>query len=126
MSDLAPEHSTYLYTTSFDSVHVTRSYTNPINGIQSIAFCDVVNLTAGDGKIKKALLMRVVPLENVTGKWSFPTDRYEDAQISMIDSDGNYIIKGKSFKNSTSPTMSRILMMWKYSGKPSMPGEVSQ
>ena len=100
VSDLAPEHSTYLYTNSFDSVHVTRSYTNPINGIQSIAFCDVVNLTAGDGKIKKALLMRIVPLENVTGKWSFPTDRYEDAQISMIDSDGNYIIKGKSFKNS--------------------------
>ena len=56
-SELEPEHSTYLYTNSFDSVHVTRSYTNPVNGIQSIAFCDVVNLTADDGRLKKALLM---------------------------------------------------------------------
>ena len=99
-SELEPEHSTYLYTNSFDSVHVTRSYTNPVNGIQSIAFCDVVNLTADDGKLKKALLMRIIPLESISEKWSFPTERYEDAQISMIDSEGNYIIKGKSFKNS--------------------------
>ena len=99
-SELEPEHSTYLYTNTFDSVHVTRSYTNPVNGIQSIAFCDVVNLTADDGSLKKALLMRVIPLENISEKWSFPTERYGDAQISMIDSEGNYIIKGKSFKNS--------------------------
>lgn len=99
-SELEPEQSTYLYTNSFDSVHVTRSYTNPVNGIQSIAFCDVVNLTADDGRLKKALLMRVIPLESISEKWSFPTERYEDAQISMIDSEGNYIIKGKSFKNS--------------------------
>ncbi len=99
-SELEPEQSTYLYTNSFDSVHVTRSYTNPVNGIQSIAFCDVVNLNAGNGSLKKALVMRVIPLESISEKWSFPTERYEDAQISMIDSEGNYIIKGKSFKNS--------------------------
>ena len=99
-ADLAPDHSTYLYTNTFDSVHVTRSYTNPMNGIQSIAFCDVVNLSTDDGSIKKALLMRIVPLDSLSGKWSFPTERYEEAQISMIDSEGNYIIKGKSFKNS--------------------------
>ena len=98
--ELEPEHSTYLYTNNFDAVHVTRSYTNPMNGIQSIAFCDVVNLTAEDGNIKKALLMRIIPLENISEKWTFPTERYENAQISMIDSNGNYIIKGKSFKNS--------------------------
>ncbi len=99
-ADLEGEQNTYLYTNSFDSVHVTRAYTNPVNGIQSIAFCDVVNLTADDGRLKKALLMRVIPLESISEKWSFPTERYGDAQISMIDSEGNYIIKGKSFKNS--------------------------
>ena len=99
-SELESEQRTYLYTDSFDAVHVTRSYTNPMNGVQSIAFCDVVNLTDSAGSLKKALLMRVVPLENISGKWSFPTERFENAQISMIDSDGNYIIKGKSFKNS--------------------------
>ena len=99
-SELEPEQSTYLYTNSFDSVHVTRSYTNPVNGIQSIAFCDVVNLKAENSNLIKGLVMRIIPLESISEKWSFPTERYADAQISMIDSEGNYIIKGKSFKNS--------------------------
>ena len=91
---------TFNYSGEFEDVHVTRAFTNPVNGIQSIAFCNVVNLTDQNSGIKKALLMRVVPLDSISGKWSFPTERYEEAQISMIDSDGNYIIKGKSFKNS--------------------------
>ena len=91
---------TFTYSGDFEDVHVTRAFTNPVNGIQSIAFCNVVNLTDQNSGIKKALLMRVVPLDSISGKWSFPTERYEKAQISMIDSDGNYIIKGKSFKNS--------------------------
>ena len=44
--------------------------------------------------------MRVVPLKNFSGRWTFPTDRYENAQISMIDEEGNYIIRGADF---TSP-----------------------
>lgn len=88
------------YSFGFDSVYVTRSYTNPMNGIQSIAFCDLIYLYDEEGHKKNALLMRVIPLEKISEKWSFPTDRYHDAQLSMIDADGNYIIKGKSFKNS--------------------------
>ena len=104
-----------------DQVRVTRSYTNPMNGIQSIAFCDLLELRVDESepannknsaasesstskskspKFEKAVLMRVIPVEMLASKWVFPSEKYNDAQISMIDSEGNYILKGKSFKNS--------------------------
>ena len=84
-----------------DQVRVTRSYTNPMNGIQSIAFCDLLELRDDDTqKTERAILMRVIPVEMLSSKWVFPSEKYSDAQISIIDRDGNYIIKGKSFKNS--------------------------
>ena len=103
-----------------DQVRVTRSYTNPINGIQSIAFCDLLELRVDDSesdkksaaasetstsacksaKFEKAVLMRIIPVDMLSSKWVFPSEKYSDAQISIIDKEGNYIIKGKSFKNS--------------------------
>ena len=104
-----------------NQVRVTRSYTNPMNGIQSIAFCDLLELRVDESepannknsaasesstskskspKFEKAVLMRVIPVELLASKWVFPSEKYNDAQISMIDSEGNYILKGKSFKNS--------------------------
>ena len=84
-----------------DQVRVTRSYTNPMNGIQSISFCDLLDLRTDDAQTtQKAILMRVIPVEVLSSKWVFPSEKYSDAQISIIDRDGNYIIKGKSFKNS--------------------------
>jgi signal transduction histidine kinase/CheY-like chemotaxis protein len=104
-----------------NQVRVTRSYTNPMNGIQSIAFCDLLELRVDESepannknsaasesstskskspKFEKAVLMRVIPVEMLASKWVFPSEKYNDAQISMIDSEGNYILKGKSFKNS--------------------------
>ncbi len=104
-----------------DQVRVTRSYTNPINGIQSIAFCDLLELRVDESttnnntniyasetstskskssKFEKAVLMRVIPVDMLSSKWVFPSEKYSDAQISIIDREGNYIIKGKSFKNS--------------------------
>ena len=84
-----------------DQIRVTRSFTNPMNGIQSIAFCDLLELRLNDSQKKqKAILMRVIPMEMLSSKWVFPSEKYSDAQISIIDRDGNYIIKGKSFKNS--------------------------
>ena len=101
-----------------DQVRVTRSYTNPMNGIQSIAFCDLLELRDDDEvdkgnkaseistsnskseKTKRAVLMRVIPIDTLASKWVFPSEKYSDAQISIIDKEGNYIIKGKSFKNS--------------------------
>ena len=83
-----------------DQVRVTRSYTNPMNGVQSIAFCDLLNLRVDENKTERAILMRVIPIDVLASKWVFPSEKYSHAQISVIDKEGNYIIKGKSFKNS--------------------------
>ena len=82
-----------------DAVNVTRAYTNPVNAVQSIAFCRPLTLVE-NGEQRKAILLRIVPVSSFEQKWAFPTEMYHDAEISLVDSEGNYIIKGRSFKNS--------------------------
>ena len=77
-------------------VNITRAYTNPMDGTQCIGFYDKIRLTDGD-----ALLVLVAPTSTLEEKWVFPTEEYRDAEISLIDGNGRYIIKGKSFKNSS-------------------------
>ena len=82
-------------------INVTRSYTNPVTGIQSIAFYNIIELlNEKTGAKESAYLLRVVPVSTVEEKWAFPTDKYKNADIAIIDQDGNYIIKGNAFKNS--------------------------
>lgn len=82
-------------------VNLTRTYTNPMNGIQSIAFMNYVQVLDPDtGGPKTGLLMRVVPLSRLEQKLVFLKGEYEDVEISLIDREGNYIIRGKSLKNS--------------------------
>lgn len=83
------------------AINVSRSYTNPLNGTQSLAFCDRVTLVDSNDESKRrdAVLLRVIPTEKLMDKWVFPIDRYKEAEVSLIDSDGNYIIKGHDYKN---------------------------
>ena len=81
-------------------LHVTRAYTNPVNAIQSVAFCCPVTLRSKDtGTPVSAALLRVVPVSSFESKWVFPTDEYKNAEISLINTSGDYIVKGRSFKN---------------------------
>ena len=80
------------------SINVTRAYSNPINGSQSIAFCNFVTLHES-GEAKEAVLLRILPVSELKGKWVFPKEEYESAELSIIDEDGDYIIKGNTFKN---------------------------
>ena len=79
------------------SINVTRAFTNPINGDQSIAFCNFVTLQK-DGQPKQAVLLRLLPVSELISTWVFPKEEYESAELSIIDADGDYIIKGNSFK----------------------------
>ena len=82
------------------AINITRAYTNPLNGEQSIAFCKLVRvLDEETGKDRSAILLRIVPLSDLEEKWVFPQANFENAEYTMIDGDGNYIIKGRSFKN---------------------------
>ena len=84
------------------AINVSRSYTNPMTGVQSLAFCNKISLvdSSDRSKQREAILLRVIPLEKLQEKWVFPSDRYEDAEVSLVDSDSNYIIKGRNYKNS--------------------------
>ncbi len=85
-----------------EAINISRAYTNPVNGEQSIAFCNSITLHDPEtGDPRNAILLRVLPLSELEQKWVFPQEEFENAELSMIDADGDYIIKGHSFKNSS-------------------------
>ncbi|MCR4622469.1 MAG: response regulator [Clostridiales bacterium] len=85
-----------------ESINISRAYTNPVNGEQSIAFCNFITLhDPENGTPSSAVLLRVLPISELEQKWVFPQEEFEKAELSMIDANGNYIIKGHSFKNSS-------------------------
>ena len=84
------------------SINISRAYTNPVNGEQSIAFCNFITLHDPEtGVSRDAVLLRVLPISELEQKWIFPQEEFENAELSMIDADGDYIIKGHSYKNSS-------------------------
>jgi signal transduction histidine kinase/CheY-like chemotaxis protein len=84
-----------------ESINITRAYTNPMNGEQSLAFCNKVALYDPEsGTSKTAVLLRVIPISELEQKWVFPQTELVNAELSMIDANGDYILKGYSFKNS--------------------------
>ena len=84
------------------AINISRTYTNPINGEPSLAFCNRITVRdAETGEKRQAYLLRIVPTSNLAEKWVFPQEEYENEEFSMIDAEGNYIIRGRSFKNSS-------------------------
>ena len=84
------------------SVNITRAYTNPMNGEQSLAFCNTISLIDPESNTSEdAVLLRVVPISELEQKWVFPQTELVNAELSLINSDGNYILKGNNFKNSS-------------------------
>ena len=85
-----------------ESINISRAYTNPVNGEQSIAFCNHITLHDSEtDNPREAILLRVLPVSELEQKWVFPQEEFENAELSIIDADGDYIIKGHSFKNSS-------------------------
>ena len=84
------------------SINISRAYTNPINGEQSLAFCNRIMLNDTNSESSRAaVLLRVVPISELEQKWVFPQEEFVNAELSMIDANGDYIIKGNNFKNSS-------------------------
>lgn len=84
------------------SINVSRAYTNPVNGEQSIAFCNFVKVKPdSSSELKDAILLRVLPVSELKEKWVFPQEEFENAELSIIDADGDYIIQGNSYNNSS-------------------------
>ena len=84
------------------SINITRAYTNPMNGEQSLAFCNMVTLRNPDSDTAEtAVLLRVIPISDLEQKWVFPQTEHVNAELSMIDAGGDYILKGHNYKNSS-------------------------
>jgi len=84
------------------SINITRAYTNPMNGEQSLAFCDIVKLYDPESdSLKTAVLLRVIPVSVLEQKWVYPQTEMVNADLSMIDDNGDYILTGDSFKHSS-------------------------
>ena len=84
------------------AINITRTYTNPVNGEQSLAFCNRITVRDGEtGEKKQAYLLRIVPTSDLADKWVFPQEEYANEEFSMIDAESNYIIRGRTFKNSS-------------------------
>ena len=83
------------------SINITRAYTNPMNGEQSLAFCNNITIFDPESNSNEAaVLLRVIPISALEQKWVFPQTELVNAELSMIDANGDYILKGNSFKNS--------------------------
>ena len=73
-----------------------------MNGEQSLAFCNRITLRDPTGETSgDAVLLRVVPITELEQKWVFPQENFENAELSIIDANGDYVLKGSSFKNSS-------------------------
>jgi len=84
-----------------EQINITRAYTNPMNGEHSLAFCNKITLYDPESKTSKAaILLRVIPISELEQKWIYPQTGFENGELSMINVDGDYILKENSFKNS--------------------------
>ena len=53
-----------------EAINITRAYTNPMNGEQSLAFCNRITLYDPESEAPAdAVLMRVVPISELEEKW---------------------------------------------------------
>ncbi|HUM83099.1 MAG TPA: response regulator [Lachnospiraceae bacterium] len=95
---LLDELHSFLQPASDDSkLHVTRSFTNPVNGEFVVAFVSPVLLADASGKSYQGLLLYLKSLEQIKSNWVFPVG-YKSAEIAMIDENGDYIIRSDSMK----------------------------
>lgn len=83
---------------SEESFYVSGAFSNAIDGMPVVAFGRRVTLRNETGGRQDYILLRLIYLEKIQEQWVFPTG-YEDAEISLITTDGDYIIRSKSMKS---------------------------
>ncbi len=79
-------------------INITRAFTDPVLGVQSLAFYDKLAIQEGS-RVRDCLLLRILPISDLQTKWMFETVKFETAEFAIADKGGNYIIKGAPFKN---------------------------
>ena len=80
-----------------EPVHITISYTDPMDGTRVIAFGSQLTLM-DEGQPREAILLRVVPMSYLKAHWSFAAD-LPDAQVALMEPSGAFIIQPEVMKN---------------------------
>lgn len=90
----------YLFENCLDSdeIYVTSRYINPINGEAVLAAYTKIVLM-DNNSLRDAIIVRIIAEDIVKGDWSFSSEYGKDVTVSVIDSNGNYIIKPPSMHN---------------------------
>ena len=82
------------------NINVTREYTNPINGEQSIAFCNFIQLWDEEASsTRQGILLRVLSVDELKNTWVFPIEEFQAAELFIIDKDCNAIIRPDSIND---------------------------
>ncbi len=85
-----------------NEIKQTAAFANPQNGVLSMAFLNTLTLRGEKpGETRKALLMRIIPVSEISRKLVYLKGEYEDVDLAIIDSAGNYMFHGSQLKNSS-------------------------
>ncbi len=81
-------------------IRQTAAFANPQNGVPSMAFLNTVTLQGENpGETREALLMRIIPISEISRKLVYLKGEYEDVDLAIIDGDGEYMVHGNQLKN---------------------------
>ena len=82
------------------TVYISSAYINPVDGINSIGFCSLLTVRDDRGGDAKAILVKTIPVNVLHSQWLFP-GAYREAEVSLIDINGRYIIQSGSMSGDT-------------------------
>lgn len=82
------------------SIYISSAYVNPLDGVNSVGFCSLVTIKDENGDHAKAILVKTIPVEVLHSQWLFP-GAYREAEVSLIDINGRYIIQSDSMGGDT-------------------------
>lgn len=87
-----------MFTSTRDEVLILGKYRMGETQQSVISVGTKVEIKIGKGRRKPYLLLRVIPVEYLQRAWVFPTE-YPSAEISIITSNGEYVVQSASMKS---------------------------
>lgn len=82
------------------TIYISSAYTNPLDGVRSVGFCSLLTIKDENGDHARAILVKTIPVEVLHSQWLFP-GAYREAEVSLIDINGRYIIRSDSMSGDT-------------------------
>lgn len=82
------------------TIYISSAYINPLDGVNSVGFCSLLTIKDERGENAKAILVKTIPVEVLHSQWLFP-GAYREAEVSLIDINGRYMIQSDSMGGDT-------------------------